>query len=190
MTIKEEDFQNFINGDERSFEVIFCQYHKTLVSYVMRHGLELMEAEDIVLEVFHHIWQIRNELRFPAALHSLLFTAAQNRAINVTRNIKNRQKIITENFPEEKEEESQDYLIEEEASRLLNEAVHKLPRQCEQVIVGVLAGKTLQAIADEMQLSVNTTKTYKLRALQSLRELLKDTPFLLLLILIRNNEAD
>ena len=58
MVISERHFQQFIKGDEKSFESIFCQYYKTLVSYAMRHDLELMEAEDVVLEIFHHIWQI------------------------------------------------------------------------------------------------------------------------------------
>ncbi len=189
MVISEKDFIQFVKGDEKSFEIIFCQYYKTLVSYVMRHELELMEAEDIVLEIFHHTWQIREELKSPAALHSLLFTATRNRALNVSRNLKNRQKIISDNFPnEEVTEEPQDYIIEEEISRLLDEAISKLPKQCEQVITGVLAGKTLQELAQEMEISVNTAKTYKLRAIESLRKLLKDSPYLVLLVLIRSNE--
>ena len=188
MIISEKDFQQFVKGDEKSFETIFCQYYKTLVSYVMRHDLVAMEAEDIVLETFHHIWLIREELKSPAALHSLLFTATRNRTLNVARNLKNRQKIINENYSEQEEtEETYDYLIEEEMSRLLDEVISQLPKQCELVIVGLLAGKTLQEIAEEMQISINTAKTYKLRAIQSLRELLKDTPFLVLLILIRSN---
>ena len=190
MVISERHFQQFIKGDEKSFESIFCQYYKTLVSYAMRHDLELMEAEDVVLEIFPHIWQIREELKSPAALHSLLFTATKNRTLNVARNLKNRQKLISENFPLKEEEESQDYLMEEEMSRLLNEAINQLPKQCEQVIIGILEGKSLQEIADNMQISVNSAKTYKLRAIQSLRSLLKDTPFLLLIILIRNKEMD
>ena len=188
MIISEKDFQQFVKGDEKSFETIFCQYYKTLVSYVMRHDLVAMEAEDMGLETFHHIWLIREELKSPAALHSLLFTATRNRTLNVARNLKNRQKIINENYSEQEEtEEAYDYLIEEEMSRLLDEAVSQLPKQCELVIVGLLAGKTLQEIAEERQISINTAKTYKLRAIQSLRELLKDTPFLVLLILIRSN---
>ena len=190
MVISERHFQQFIKGDEKSFESIFCQYYKTLVSYAMRHDLELMEAEDVVLEIFHHIWQIREELKSPAALHSLLFTATKNRTLNVARNLKNRQKLISENFPVKEEEESQDYLMEEEMSHLLNEAINQLPKQCEQVIIGLLEGKSLQEIADNMQISVNSAKTYKIRAIQSLRSLLKDTPFLLLIILIRSTETD
>ena len=190
MIISEKHFQQFVKGDEKSFETIFCQYYKTLVSYAMRHDLELMEAEDIVLETFHHIWQIREELKSPAALHSLLFTATRNRTLNVTRNLKNRQKIIEENIPLEEEEDHLDYLMEEEMSRLLDEAINKLSTQGDQVIMGLLEGKTLQQIADEMEISINSVKTYKLRAIQTLRTLLKDTPFLILMILIQSTETN
>ena len=43
MVISERHFQQFIKGDEKSFESIFCQYYKTLVSYAMRHDLELLK---------------------------------------------------------------------------------------------------------------------------------------------------
>ena len=80
--------------------------------------------------------------------------------------------------------------MEEEMSRLLDEAINQLPKQCEQVIVGLLEGKSLQELADKMQISINSAKTYKLRAIQTLRSLLKDTPFLLLIILIRTNKKN
>lgn len=188
MIISEGHFLQFIKGDEKSFEFIFCQYYKTLVSYAMRHGLELMEAEDIVLEVFYHIWQIREELKSPEALHVLFFTATKNRTLNVVRNLKNRKKIIVENFFQEEEEEELDLLMEEEMSRLLDEAVNQLPKQCEQIIVGLLEGKSLQELADRMKISINSAKTYKLRAIQSLRSLLKNSPILLLIIMIRCNK--
>ena len=191
MMISDTNFQEFKAGSEKAFEVIFYQYYKTLVSYAMRYDLELKEAEDCVLETFHHVWQIRQELKSSAALHTLLFMATRNRSLNVAQKNKNRQKIVNEKLPlMEEEEEGRDYLMEEEISRELDEAVSKLPKQCEQVITGLLAGKSLQTIAEEMQISVNTAKTYKLRAIQALRNLLSNTPFILLLILIGSDEDE
>lgn len=190
MYISEDHFQQFVAGDEKSFEMIFCQYYKTLVSYVMRHDLELMEAEDVVIETFHHIWQIRKELKSPAALHSLLFMATHNRALNIRRNIQNRQRLEMENIVPDKEEGILDFLMEEEMSRLLDVAISKLPRQCGQVILGVLDGKSLQEIADTMKLSINSVKTYKLRAIELLRKLLSDTPFLMFMVLISVKEKN
>ena len=80
--------------------------------------------------------------------------------------------------------------MEEEMSRLLDEAINKLSKQGEQVIMVLLEGKTLQQIADEMEISINSVKTYKLRAIQTLRTLLKDTPFLILMILIQSTETN
>lgn len=184
MIIQDVDLQGFIRGDERAFEGIFCQYYKTLVSYAMRYGLEQMEAEDVVIEIFHHIWQIRKELKSPAALHTLLFTATRNRSLNIIRNLKNRERIVNECITEDGKEEVA-YLMEEEMTRILDEAIHKLPGQCALVMTALLEGKNMQEIAEDLQISVNTVKTYKLRAIQILRTLLKEMPFLALLVLIR-----
>lgn len=187
MVIKEKDFQAFVGGDERSFEVIFYQYYKTLVSFAMRHGLEQMRAEDIVIEVFHRIWLIREKLKSPAAIHTLLFTATRNRTLNLMRDLRNHQKIIERQFSGD-EIVADDHLMEEEMSRLLDKAISCLSGQCEQVILGLLAGKSIQEVADEMNISVNTAKTYKLRAIQVLRDLLQESTFLLLLFLMEKGE--
>ncbi|MFR3330453.1 MAG: hypothetical protein ACLTSL_09895 [Odoribacter splanchnicus] len=52
MVISNTDFSQFVGRNEKVYEVIFSPYYKTLAPYVMRYDLELMEAEDIVLEVF------------------------------------------------------------------------------------------------------------------------------------------
>lgn len=121
MAIRDDDFRNFVRGDEKAFEAIFNEYYKTLVSYSMRHGLEQMEAEDVVIEMFHHVWQIRQEIESPAALHTLLYTATRNRSLNVLRNLQNRKRLLEENYRPEEEEEPRDYVAEEEMSRLLDE---------------------------------------------------------------------
>ena len=105
MAIRDDDFRNFVRGDEKAFEAIFNEYYKTLVSYSMRHGLEQMEAEDVVIEMFHHVWQIRQEIESPAALHTLLYTATRNRSLNVLRNLQNRKRLLEENYRPEEEEE-------------------------------------------------------------------------------------
>lgn len=184
MMIQEKDFQGFVKGKEKSFEVIFCQYYKTLVSFAMRFGVEQMEAEDVVIEVIHHIWEIRREVKSPAALHSLFFTAVRNRTLNVNRNLKNREKILYDH-PAMEEDEGADFLMEEEITRLLDEAVTALPPQCRQVVLLLMTGKSIAEIAGEMDISVNTVKTYKLRAIELLKVALHDYPLILCLILFR-----
>lgn len=181
MTIGEKDFIGFISGDVKSFEMIFRQYYKSLVSFSMRYGLEQMEAEDVVIEVIHHIWEIRAEVKTAAALNTLFFTSVQNRTINVVRNNKNRNRIIE--TQERQQEELYDYVAKEEMTRLLDEAIKVLPGRCRAVILMLLQGKTTAEIAREMNVSVNTVKTYKMRAIGMLRSRLADYPLILWMII-------
>lgn len=183
MVIAAKDFRGFKQGDEKSFETIFRQYYKMLVSFAIHYGLEQMEAEDVVIEVIHHIWEIRSKVESPAALNVLLFTAVQNRTLNVLRNLKNRNRIIQSQ--EQLEEELYDYAMEEEITRLLDEAVKALPGKCRTVILMILQGKTSAEIARAMDISVNTVKTYKMRAVEMLRSRLSDNPLILWMILFR-----
>ena len=183
ITITEKDFGGFIKGDEKSFEIIFRQYYKTLVSFAMHYGLEQMEAEDVVIEVMHRIWEKRTEVQSAAALNSLFFTAVQNRTINVVRNLKNRNRILQSQ--EQQEKEFYNYVTEEEITRLLDEAIKALPEKCRTVILLVLQGKTTAEIAGEMGISVNTVRTYKMRAIRILQDRLSGNPFILWMILLR-----
>ncbi|MDE6452522.1 MAG: sigma-70 family RNA polymerase sigma factor, partial [Odoribacter sp.] len=147
------------------------------------YGLEQMEAEDVVIEVIHHIWEIRTKVKSPASLYVFFFTAVQNRTMNVLRNLKNRNRIIQSQ--EQMGEEFYDYVTEEEITRLLDEAVKALPDKCRTVVLMVLQGNTSAEIARAMNISVNTVKTYKMRAVELLRGRLADNPLILLVILFR-----
>lgn len=185
MIISESSFKGFVEGESKSFEIIFRQYYRTLVLFAMRYKLESMEAEDLVIETMHHIWEIRLRVKSPAALHSLLFTSIHNRALNVIRNQKNRERIINEKLEFTEEEELREHVTEEEVSSALNRAVDALPPQCRQVVLLLLAGKSVLDIAKHMGISDNSVKTYKLRAIEILRVVLKNHAFLFWLITFR-----
>lgn len=185
MLIKEKDFQGFVKGQEKAFDVLFRQYYRTLVSFAMRYGVEQMEAEDIVIEVIHRIWEVRKKIESPIALNTLFYTSVRNRTLNVVRNLRNRQRIIESRTDGDEEEEFYDHLMEEEISYVLDEAITALPPQCRQVILLLLSGKSVAEIAEEMHISAPTVRTYKLRAIDMLRTSLAHYPLLLWIILMR-----
>lgn len=189
MQIKEKIFQGFVEGREKSFEIIFRQYYKTLVSFSVRHGVMQMEAEDLVLETLHHIWEIRHDIKSPAALHVLLYTSVRNRTLTVLRDIRNHCRIIEENQEQlndiEPEKRLYDFIRQEEIVRILDEAMEHLTPQCRKVVTALLEGKTIAEIAKEMAISVNSVKTYRLRALEMLRGILKNYPLIVILIINR-----
>lgn len=191
MQIQEKDFQGFVKGHEKSFETIFHQYYTTLVSFAMRFGLKEMEAEDVVIETMYHFWEIRKEIKSPAALHVLFYTSVRNRVLTLLRDIRNHNRIIEENWDKLLELETERAFYElirrEEMGRIWSCAIEELPPQCKQVVLRLLEGKTVVEIAHEMSVSVNSVKTYKLRAVEILRRLLKNYPYLLMLIFMRLN---
>lgn len=185
MLISEKNFKGFVQGDTKSFEIIFHQYYRKLVLFAMSYNLEGMEAEDLVLETIHHIWEIRLDVKSPASLHSLFFTSVHNRALNVVRNLKNRERIINEQLSGTEEEELREHVMEEEIGDVLNRAVDALPSQCRKVVLLLLAGKSVSEIAVQMAVSVNSVKTYKLRAIEILRVVLKNHVYLFWLMTLR-----
>ena len=182
LLISAEDFKCFKNGNHKIFEQIFHQYYKTLLSFSVRHNISEMDAEDIVLEVFYRLWTIRQDIQSAAALHSLLFISVRNQTLNFIRNTTNRMRILEEQEIEPLPD-LQSLIIEEEVSRILSSAINKLSANNRYVIQASLNGKTLAEIAEEMNISINSVKTHKLRAIKALRKMLKPYPYLVFLIL-------
>lgn len=166
--ISEDVFQDFVMGREKAWEIVFRQYYKTLVSFVMRHGLEQMKAEDIVVEVFYKIWNDKIPIKSPSHLNNLLYVSVRNRALNAMRNIKNRQEIL-DSVDYFEEEVTSDLFVEEEVGRNLYTAVQLLPSKCREVIMATLEGKENSEIAKQMNISVSTVKNHKARAIEILR---------------------
>ena len=76
-----------------------------------------------------------------------------------------------------------DLVIEEEAYRIIDDAVNALPPQSARIVKMYLDGKQNKEIAEILGISVNSVKTLKYNALDSLKTLLKDYLYVLLLFL-------
>lgn len=76
------------------------------------------------------------------------------------------------------------HIVEAESAQLIAEALKKLSKQSNQIILMSMEGKTMPEIAEKMNLSINTVKTLKYRALKRLSSLLSKDDFLFLLFLL------
>lgn len=172
--IADNIFDDFVRGRESAFDVIFTKYYRTLVLFSMKHGLELTESEDIVMDIFHKVWQRRDKIRSAAALNTLLFTFTYNRTLNVLRNIKTRNSINLKLEKNDSDEGFEHFIIEEEMLVILDKAIEGLPSQCREVILLYLSGKSVSEIAEVLNLSVNTIKTHRTRAIINLRKTMEE----------------
>lgn len=128
-------------------------------------------AEDIAQEVIIDFWKNPNTEAIDS-VDDFLFIAVRNKTLNYLRKEK-RRNYRHQKLCEEKTEENRDEvlnkLIEEEFNHIVLEAVGKLPEQSRKIMRFVLEGLNNKEIADELQLSVNTVKTLKYRAMRRMR---------------------
>lgn len=72
--------------------------------------------------------------------------------------------------------------MEEELIRKLHVMIDLLPEQRKAILLLSIDGLTIQEIADQLNISVNTVKTQKKRAYIFLKENLKQSLFLLFIL--------
>lgn len=181
MYISNADFQGFVNGNKQCLERIFKTYYRGLVIFSMRYGVRKLEAEDIVIEVIYKIWENRSEIKSSAALNTNLFLYVKNQSLNTLRDRDNRERIIT-NLPKEDSQDLFYHITEQEIKSTLYESIASLPKQCQRVVLMGLDGKTMLETAAEMNISISSVKTYKMRAIKLLKKILGKNPLLLLYI--------
>lgn len=184
MYINNADFQGFLNGNKQCFERIFKAYYRVLVVFSMRYGTRDYEAEDIVIEVMHKIWESRLSIKSASALNTNLFLYVKNQSLNTIRDTNNRERII-KNLNNEENEDLFYHIAEEEIKAMLYSYISLLPKQCQRAVLLGLDGKTMLETASEMNISISSVKTYKMRAIKLLKKMLGRNPLLLFYVKIK-----
>ncbi|UOE51331.1 RNA polymerase sigma-70 factor [Mucilaginibacter sp. SMC90] len=170
-------------GEEAAFERTFKAYHAPLRYYCEQLTGADDASEDIVSHLFLKLWQKQVVFENTEHAQAYLYRSAKNACLNFIRNEKRadeNKEIILSETPEV----SDNYLntfIQTEVWAELYRAIEGLPSQCCKVItMSYLEGMSNQEIADEMDLSLQTVKNYKLRGLTILKDRLPDGLLILL----------
>lgn len=164
-------FENFKNGNEISFKEIFHEYYPPLCSFARSYLFDPDSCEDIVQEVMLSVWLKRQEFSDFRSFKAYLYTAVKNACLNIRKHEKVREKHEKEIIFLESEAFFQDTLIEEEVHRILFESYKSLPEQCNRVLhLCYFDGYRLNEVASELNITVNTVKTQKYRALRIIRD--------------------
>jgi len=163
---------------ETKLKGLFDQHYIGLVEFSTRiiHCEE--SSRDIVQDVFVKL--LENNHNYPESFGDMkpyLYTMVKNASFNYIRrkevaNRYNESKITTEKF----EETILDSIIYSESINRLYSAMQNLPEGCRNVAnMTFLQGKSNQEVADLCDVSINTVKTQKRRAVQLLRKSLIST---------------
>lgn len=166
-------------GEKKGLELLFRKFYEPLVLYAYKFLREQSEAEDVVQEVFIKFWKRNKFADIEAYLRSYLYQSVRNSCLNrlevrkgiLAKNLKWRDEVATEEFPDETQWIAQLDLIYQE--------IEKLPLKTRLVFKAiVLENKTYKEVAEEQKISVNTVKTLFSRSLSTLRTHLNALSFI------------
>ncbi|MFH1129660.1 MAG: RNA polymerase sigma factor [Patescibacteria group bacterium] len=74
--------KEYLDGDEKSFEILVQQYLKLIYNFVYRKINNVAEAEDITQEIFLKVWRNIKKFDQDKKFKSWIFTIAKNTAID------------------------------------------------------------------------------------------------------------
>ncbi len=165
------------NGNKEVFEEIYRLYYIPLCNYCSFYVGPMEDAEEIVQNLFLHLWVKRSEIHIRISLQSYLHRSVKNEALNYLHHQKLKQKYVAQkiklngnSFPS-----VQHTLENEELEILIRRSILKLPENRRKIFeMSRFEGLKYTEIAKKLSVSVKTVETQMGRSLKVLREALKD----------------
>ena len=161
-------------GDKASFDELFNRYFEQCFTYAVSLLKDPDAAEDVVQNVFLKLWTGRERLDSSKPVKSYLLTAVRNESISWLRAkfVADRERRLVQ----EPEDETQNILNTISALELdatISAAISKLPEKRRQVFEKRrFDGKTVEQIADEMNLSPKKVERHLTLAMKDLRHVI------------------
>lgn len=177
MLVNEKALLNKLTqGDEKAFETLFKAYYAPLCLYASHVLSNDEKAEEIVQELFVHLWSQRNSLTINSSLRSYLFRSVKNQCLNWMQHLKIREKHASKMKETAlREYQEADYFLEVGLAEKIEESINSLPEKRRQIFkLSREQGLKYQEIANQLGLSVKTVETHMGLALKQLREKLSD----------------
>lgn len=170
--------------DKMAFEYVFHKFYPKMCLYASNILNNEEQSQDIAKEAFIKIWKSNKKFNSLEHLKNSLYQSTRQVALNyltaLERSTK-REEQYSSNL-QQFEDSHLHHIIYTEVMSELYAAIHQLPEQAKKIIIlTYLEGKSNQEAADELQISLQTAKNYKIRAIKQLRGLLKPQSILLIL---------
>lgn len=165
------------SGDVRAFEQLFRAHYEPLCRFAYRYLLDRALAEDLVQDLFAHLWAERARLELRGSARAYLFASVRNRALNVRkRQLVERDWERDEAIPDVRRLHPAPVapdraLDQRERDAHLRSAIESLPERCRMVIQLRWQEQMSHAeIATIMGISLKGVENQLARGLQALRQ--------------------
>lgn len=178
----EMDIASICLWNDTAMGWLYDNYYRALVGY----GCQFVEqeiAEDAVQEIFAVLWQQRPVFKSRQQLVSYLYTGVHNLAYNHLRH-----KSVLDSYRQHITSHLEEFLLtnephdafnKEEIYRQLLAAVDMLPPRQREIFLMCMEGKKNKEIATQLEISAETVKVQKRRAINALKEKLSPASLLL-----------
>ncbi len=161
-----------VMGDEHAFTELYTRYWKTLLSIAANKIGDIIEAEEIVQDIFVSLWNRREALCITSTLNNYLAVSVKYRVIKALAKKRHHQR-----YQEHQQihntlldNGTQEWLDFDELRNRLSELVAELPEKCR--LVYQLSKESFlsqKEIATELNISEKTVEAHLARAMRSIR---------------------
>ncbi len=168
------------SGDAEVFEKLFRWFFYPLVAFACHYVNDHEAAEDLVQDVFIHVWSHRDQLDPGRNIKTYLYTAVRNRAFKYARHLRVRERyrihhIVSAATADSPEQQAADV----EFLNAIERSIQALPVKCRTIFcMNRFDDLKYREIAEILDISVKTVETQMGRALKLLKKQLQ--AFLLL----------
>lgn len=172
------------SGDKHAFEEIYERFNGLLYIYACKLVSDREDARDIVQEIFVYLWSNPN-IKIKAQLSAYLYTAVRYKVFDWLDKNKSKSNYLLslENFVEQGNCQTDEYIREREFASIIEKEVSLLPPKMRQIFeMSRQQHLSQKEIAQLLHLSDKTVKKQMSNALKVLR--LKLTSFISLAIIL------
>ena len=178
---EKELLQGLAAGDETAFAGLYETYAPALIGFAAGRLSSLEDARDIIHDLFIYLWEERATIVIVSSIRAFLFAAVRYRIIDhIRRNSTRREyagklQLLQPLLPTDAE----NILNEKDLRLTIEQAVSQLPPRVREIYhLSRDQHRTVQEIADELQLSQQTVRNQLTTALSHLRSFLGKLPAL------------
>ena len=172
------------NGDGAAFTVIYNRYFDGLYLHAYKRLQDHDEAQDVIHELFTHIWNRRSEFYITTSLSAYLSTAIRNKILDVMshQEVKSKYANSLQEFLASGHCITDHRVRERQMQELIEREIADLPQKMREVFeMSRKQQLSHKQIAEQLSLSEQTVRKQVNNALKILRSKLGSTLFVSLL---------
>ena len=160
-----------LQNDEQAYKDLFHHYYPSLYQFALSIVKTGQVAEEVVSDVFLHIWQKRAALTRILNLKLYLFTSTKNTSLNYLRQQK-RDTLLSDDYRVQLRSvyfDPEQLLITAEMINRIQLAIHQLPPRCQLIFKLVKEdGLRHKEVAELLNLSLKTVENQMTLALRKI----------------------